>query len=326
MPRVPAFAKINLALKVLYRRADGYHQIATLFQTISLADQIDIEATRSPETTIELSSDVEIPGEVNDNLAARAARMLLEEMAESSAVKIRIEKRIPMGGGLGGGSADAAAVLLTLPALLGERVEIGRLAAIGARLGSDVPFFLMGGTCEAHGRGELLEMLPDIEGLHGVLIAPGLHLSTPGAYRDLARPVEAELTRDAREAILERFRALVGSVYRRESPEVWAADCENDFEPVAFAQYAQLESLLGAISATGAQPAMMSGSGSTLFGIYENVEAAAAAETKLKAELSGHATAMRVEKFHTVSRRHYERAWHTALSSITDGASWPPRS
>ncbi len=326
MPRVPAFAKINLGLKVLYRRADGYHRIATLFQMISLCDQIEIEATRSPETTIELSSDVEIPGEVGDNLASRAARMLLDEIGVSAQVTIRIEKRIPMGGGLGGGSADAAAVLLALPALLGERVEVGRLAGMGTRLGSDVPFFLMGGTCEAHGRGELLEMLPDIEGLHGVLIAPGLHVSTPGAYRALARPQEAELTQGAKDAILGRFRALVGSVYRREPPEVWAADCENDFEPVAFAQYAQLESLLGAISATGAQPARMSGSGSTLFGIYESVEAAAAAEAKLKGELSGHATAMRVEKFHTVSRRHYERAWHTALSSITDGASWPPRS
>ena len=326
MPRVPAFAKINLGLKVLYRRADGYHEIATLFQTISLADHLRIEAALAPKTAIRLRSDVTIPGAMEDNLAWRAAQLLLGQMGVSADVDIFIEKRIPMGGGLGGGSTDAAAVLLALPALLGQRVEIGTLMEIGARLGSDVPYFLTGGTCEAFGRGEVVEMLPDLEETHGVLIAPGLHVSTPDAYRELARLPEAELTQVAREEIMERFRALVGSVYRREPPEVWAGNCENDFEPVAFRQYAQLEPLLEAISATGAQPARMSGSGSTLFGLYASVEAAVAAEAKLKAETSGHATVNRVEIFHTVSRRHYERAWHTALSSSTDGASWPPRS
>ena len=326
MPIVPAFAKINLGLKVLYGRADGYHEIATLFQTISLSDRVHIEAAIAPVTSIRLTSDIDIPGLVVDNLAARATRLVLEAVGICAEVMIHLEKRIPMGGGLGGGSTDAAAVLLSLPALLGLRLEADHLVAIGSKLGSDVPFFLTGGTCEGFGRGEMIDMLPDLEETHGVLVAPGLHVSTPVAYRSLARPPEAELTQEARDAIMERFRSLVGSVYRKNPPEVWADHCENDFEPVAFEQYAQLGSLLEAISATGAKPARMSGSGSTLFGLYASVEAAAAAETKLKGELSGHATAIRVERFHTVSRRHYERAWHTALSSSTDGASWPPRS
>jgi 4-diphosphocytidyl-2-C-methyl-D-erythritol kinase len=323
MPVVLAFAKINLGLKVLFRRPDNFHEIATLFQAISLADVIHIEAARATATAIETTSDVAIPGE---NLATRAASAWLEATGINARVGIHIEKRIPMGGGLAGGSTDAAAALLALPALLNHSSTLDELAAIAAKLGSDLPFLLLGGTVEASGRGEILTPLPDPPVLHGVLIAPGLHISTPDAYRSLNRPRRDELTPAAHLAIMERFRVLVRSVHEHQSPAVWASDCENDFEPVAFEQHPGLLSLLEAIQATGAILARMSGSGSTLFGLYETAEAAAAAEAQLRVELSGHATALRVEKFHTISRRHYERAWHTALSSITDGASWPPRS
>lgn len=323
MPVLPAFAKINLGLKVLYKRPDRFHEIATLFQTISLADAIRIEATPAATTRIETTSDVEIPGE---NLATRAARLWLDHHRTTAHVEIHIEKRIPMGGGLAGGSTDAAAVLLALPALLNQPDSQSTLQTLAAQLGSDLPFFLVGGMAEASGRGEILDPLPDLEPLHGVLIAPGLHVSTPDAYRNLSRPFETELTPESQVEIIKRFRALVRSVREDQPPAVWAADCENDFEPVAFKQHPVLISYLEKITATGALLARMSGSGSTLFGLYETAEAAAAAEAQLKAELSGHATALRVEKFHSISRRHYERAWHTALSSFTDGASWPPRS
>jgi 4-diphosphocytidyl-2-C-methyl-D-erythritol kinase len=323
MPLIPAFAKINLGLKVLYKRPDQFHEIATVFQTISLQDSIRIEAVRSAETRISTTSNVEIAGE---NLASRAAAAWLEDRGLCAQVEIEIEKRIPMGGGLGGGSSDAASVLLALPALLGVESPLGELHEIASRLGSDLPFFLLGGTALASGRGERLDSMPDHEDWHGVLIAPGLHVSTPDAYRGLGRPPEGELTPAARGEIIKTFRALVRSVHECQPPAVWAGDCENDFEPVAIGQHVVLDSLLQKIEATGAQPARMSGSGSTLFGFYENAEAAAAAEAQLKADLSGHATAIRVEKFHTISRRHYERAWQTALTSFTDGASWPPRS
>ena len=323
MPILPAFAKINLGLKVLYKRPDQFHEIATLFQTISMADELEIEAVRAASTLIETTSDVEIPG---DNLATMAARLWLDSVGLSAYVRIHITKRIPMGGGLGGGSADAAAVLLALPALLRHESTFGDLLPIALKLGSDLPFFLIGGTAEASGRGEILTTIPDPETIHGVLIAPGLHISTPDAYRSLNRPVAAELTQPRQVEIMKRFRALVRSVHENHPPAVWAGDCENDFEPVAFERHAALDSLLGRIRATGAHPANMSGSGSTLFGLYETAEAAAAAEAQLRVELSGHATVIRVEKFHTISRRHYKRAWHTALASFTDGASWPPRS
>ncbi len=323
MPTLPAFAKINLGLKVLHKRRDQFHEIATLFQTISLADGIELEAEGASSTSIETTSDVEIPG---DNLASLAARLWLETSRTCARVRIHITKRIPMGGGLGGGSTDAAAILLALPVLLGHSMKLNQLLPLAAQLGSDLPFFLIGGTAEASGRGEVLQSIADPPTMHGVLLAPGLHISTPDAYHRLGRPFFDELTAARRVEIMKRFRALVRSLHENHPPAVWASDCENDFEPVAFDQYAALDSLLGRIRATGARPARMSGSGSTLFGLYETAEAAAAAEAQLKVELSGHATAIRVEKFHTIGRRHYKRAWHTALASFTDGASWPPRS
>ncbi len=115
MPLLPAFAKLNLGLKVLFRRSDNFHEIATVFQTISLADSLEVTATRAAITSIDVESDTEIPGE---NLAVKAARLFLESTGLTAQVCIRISKRIPMGGGLGGGSTDAAALLLALPALL----------------------------------------------------------------------------------------------------------------------------------------------------------------------------------------------------------------
>ncbi|MBM3760389.1 MAG: 4-(cytidine 5'-diphospho)-2-C-methyl-D-erythritol kinase [Acidobacteria bacterium] len=320
MPILQAFAKLNLGLKVLYKRPDNFHEIATLFQTISLADSIHIDAIPASKTIVETTSDVEISG---TNLATQAALAWLTATGIEAHVRIHIEKRIPMGGGLGGGSTDAAAVLLALPALLNATTESHSIAA---RLGSDLPFFLHGGTAEASGRGEVLTPVGDLTSVHGVLVAPGLHISTPDAYRALNRPSVASLTEDAQVEIIKRFRSLVRSVREDQPLAAWAAVCENDFEPVAFKQHPQLLFLVKAIKDSGALLARMSGSGSTLFGLYESAEAAAAAETLLRAEISGHATAIRVEKFHSISRRRYERAWHTALSSFTDGASWPPRS
>jgi 4-diphosphocytidyl-2-C-methyl-D-erythritol kinase len=323
MVRVPAFAKINLGLKVLYKRPDRFHEIATIFQTISLADTIAIDARPAEQTLVETTATVDIPGE---NLCTRAAHGFLDRFGLTAEVRIHIEKVIPMGGGLAGGSTDAGAVLLALPSLLGVEATAEDLHAIAASLGSDLPFFLLGGTAEARGRGEILDRMPDIEPLFGVWIAPGLHISTPLAYGALARPAEAELTGEDRDAIIKRFRTVVRSVHERQPLAVWADDCENDFELVAFAQHEVLSSMLRRIEASGARLARMSGSGSTLFGLYESAAAAQVACEQLRVELSGHATAIRIETFQSISRRQYERAWHTALSSFTDGASWPPRS
>ncbi|MGH9661383.1 MAG: 4-(cytidine 5'-diphospho)-2-C-methyl-D-erythritol kinase, partial [Bryobacteraceae bacterium] len=188
--RVRAFGKINLDLRVLHRRADGYHEIRTVLQTISLADTIDIAFTRSRETAVSVESTIA------DTLMTRAAHAALEEMKLTARVEMKLRKAIPVGGGLGGGSSDAAAVLRALPALARRKIPPDRLHALAATIGSDVPFFLIGGTAAGFGRGELIYPLPDGPRRWVLVVAPGIEVSTAEAYRALdrgpePRPVDA---------------------------------------------------------------------------------------------------------------------------------------
>jgi 4-diphosphocytidyl-2-C-methyl-D-erythritol kinase len=319
-----AFAKINLSLKVLHKRPDGFHEIRSLFETISLADRIGLEVSRSTGREVAVESTVEIAGE---NLASRAARAILDETGAKAKVTIRLDKRIPMGGGLGGGSTDAAAMLLALPVLLEKPIPLPRLEAIGASLGSDIPFFLHGGLALVLGRGQELYPLRDLPVRQGVLFAPGLHVSTPQAYRDLQRPELASLTESVSDAIIERFRELTRRVQRGEPQGHWASLCENDFEAVVFRQYPRLKSVLGTLARSGASPARMSGSGSTLFGYYDTPQAAHAAWEGFQSATSGHVTASggKATSFRSIGRRQYERAWQRMLLPFADGSSWPPR-
>src|SRR5579864_7807607 len=177
--RLLAFAKINLDLRVLYRRPDNFHELRTIFQTISLADRIEIAFTPSRRTAITVTGKVEIP----DNLVARAARLCLDATCATGEVHFALEKRVPMGAGLGGGSSNAAAVLLALPAIAGRALEMSVLIRLAEELGSDVPFFLLGGTAVGLGRGTELYPLPDHPSLPALLITPGIHVPTPQAYR-----------------------------------------------------------------------------------------------------------------------------------------------
>ena len=139
--RLRALGKINLSLRVLGKRPDGYHELRTIFQTISLGDRLDITYAPARKTTVTVESSIEIP----DNLAERAARRVMEETRAAGDVTIRLLKRIPLGSGMGGGSSDAAAVLLALPVLTGRELSLDRLTNLAAELGSDVPFFFVGG-------------------------------------------------------------------------------------------------------------------------------------------------------------------------------------
>ncbi|MGC4050901.1 MAG: 4-(cytidine 5'-diphospho)-2-C-methyl-D-erythritol kinase [Paludibaculum sp.] len=183
---VPAYAKLNLALRVLHKRDDGFHDLRTVFQTISLRDRLEIGFRKARLTTVACECTPQIP----NNIAVRAAQTLLETMRCRAEVTIRIAKQIPMGGGLGGGSADAAAVLLALPQLARRRVDPGRLLQIAASLGSDVPFFLRGGTALGLSRGEELYPFPEPAVSHGVLVTPGIHVSTAEASGGLGRTRE----------------------------------------------------------------------------------------------------------------------------------------
>ncbi len=305
--RVPALAKVNLGLKVLAPQPDGYHELRTVFQTISLADRLEVSFTPGRRTTIEVVSNVEIPGV---NIVARAARLALEAMRASGSVAIRLEKRIPMGAGLGGGSSDGASVLLTLPALAGRKLPVPALVDLAAALGSDVPFFLLGGTAVALGRGTELYPLPERPAAFGLVVSPGIHVSTPGAYRDL--DAARGLTSGPLQNIISSFESFAwgepGS-----SPE----RCGNDFESVVFRRYPRLKALQRKLGSLGADPAMLSGSGSALYGVFSSRGAAQRAARFFGKE--------QVFPIRFVTRRAYRALWWRSLGAHRTERVWPPQ-
>lgn len=310
---VRSFAKINLDLRVLHKRPDGYHELRTVFHTITLADTIRIEFERARRTQIAVSGNADIP----DNLIVRAARAVLDTAKLAARIGFVLKKRIPMGAGLGGGSSNAAAVLLALPVLSGAALPMDRLAALGAELGSDVPFFLYGGAALGLGRGTELYPLPDLPARAGVLAAPGLHVSTAEAYRGLGR----ELTTGAADFDTVTFRSFVWSMAGAPPASEWTSLCANDFERPVFRRYPALLALKRKLAALGARPAMMTGSGSALFGLFGSRTAAAGA----RAALEGDGT--NVFSIELLSRRRYRAAWRRQLAAhAAAGREWPPRS
>ena len=255
--RLPAFAKLNLVLEVLNKREDGYHNLRTIFQTINLADTVYVEAEPAAETHIDLVSDVEIPGE---NLMVRAAREVLRATRRAMHVRMRLEKRIPMGAGLGGGSSDAAAVLIAL----GRELGPDRLIEIGSGLGSDVPFFLLGGTAVGLGRGTELYPMADAPMFQGVMLHPGIHVSTAAAYGVLGRGRSAE---ERPNATARAAAAIALGLPLR----AWG--CVNDFEPVVSARHPEVGAAVQQLRSAGADVAMMTGSGSAVFGLFSGTPA-----------------------------------------------------
>lgn len=250
-----AYAKINWMLRVTRRRVDGFHDLETIFQTISLHDTLTFRAAR------ELSLECDDPRVPSDerNLVVQAARALARDD-----VHIRLQKRVPSGGGLGGGSSDAAT---TLVALAPEGMAAARMHELALALGSDVPFFLLGGTAYATGRGEELVALPPLAGLPLLLILPEVRMPTARAF-GLLRKVSAPFG-------LERSRRLVADG-RFLRPE----ELINDFEAPVFAEIPQLAEWKDRLYATGATFASMSGSGSTLFGVFPSAPARDAAAAR----------------------------------------------
>jgi 4-diphosphocytidyl-2-C-methyl-D-erythritol kinase len=313
--RLPALAKLNLSLKVLGKRPDGYHELRTVFQTISLADTIEAEYTPSRRRTgIELASEVEIP----DNLIVRAATLVMEATGATGVVRFRLMKRIPMGGGLGGGSTDAAAVLLGLPVLLGRRVPLDNLHELAGKLGSDVPFFLYGGTALGLGRGTEIYPLPDFPARPALVVTPAVHVATPEAYGALRR---GELTGDVESFKLNRFRSFLWSF--AEARQISAEWFENDFEAVVFERYPELASTAGRLRKRGADPAVLTGSGASLFGLFRTAAARNRARSLFKREEE------RVYSAVLVSRRRYHALWRRALGKYIDDRNetlWPPQS
>ncbi len=312
--KVKALAKINLDLRVLAKRPDGFHELRTVFQTISLADSLDIDYEPARRTELSLDGNVEIA----DNLVLRAAQAVLESMKTHARVRFRLTKRIPMGGGLGGGSSDAAAVLLALPALAGKSAAIGEIAA---GLGSDVPFFLEGGTALAIGRGTEFYSLPDIAEQPVLVASGGVHVSTAEAYRALDR----SLTFTGSSYRISGFQSFVRALGDLRRADLASASSENDFEAVVFRRFPKLKTIREKLSEGGAV-ARMTGSGSAIFAIYASERDRERARKSFHGERAVGQCELLSARL--VSRRSYQRMWRRQLAAhlAPESRIWPPPS
>ncbi len=261
---VRSFAKINLGLEIVRKRPDGYHDIRTLFQTVSLADELELEP--GPEGTLELSGDDPIIAWDGTNLIHRAARLLREGREAARGVRIAVRKRIPAGRGLGGGSSNAAAALLALDRMWGLGLGPGGLAPLARSLGADVPFFLKGGLCLGEEIGDRLTPLPDLAPLACLFVFPPFSIPTPSIYAG----VEASLTSPGKVSRIERF---------LESGDFGLL--ENDLERVIFRAYPELERWTGFFRERGALLSQVSGSGSAVYGLFPDPASAEAARRRL---------------------------------------------
>jgi 4-diphosphocytidyl-2-C-methyl-D-erythritol kinase len=254
--RLPAFAKINLHLQVLGKRPDGYHELRTIFQTISLCDTLELSLSRKPGITLAVS-DSNLPSGP-ENLVYRAIEAIAREIGLQGGIHARLEKRIPVARGLGGGSSDAAAALIGILKLTGAKVPLKKLAEIAAGLGADVPFFLFGGRALAVNRGDEIYPLTDVARRLVVVVSPNdIGVSTKDAYQWLS----AELTN------------------RPEAPNIWGfcALCwsrpgkvSNDFDGPVFRRHPRLGEIRDGLLKRGAAEAALAGSGSAVFGIFRN--------------------------------------------------------
>jgi 4-diphosphocytidyl-2-C-methyl-D-erythritol kinase len=308
--RVPSFAKLNLDLRVLHKRPDNYHELRTIFQTISLRDTLTIEFERARRTEIVLESSVDIP----DNIVIRAARAVLVHLKMNARVRFALEKRIPMGAGLGGGSSNAAAVLLALPALAGRHLTVQSLLPLAAALGSDVPFFLYGGTALGLGRGTELYPLRDLSATPAVVVASGIHVSTAEAYKSLNRQGLFEVPFAGTASVTNALTSPGDSPMLREFPTLaWALNSQslhrlpfkNDFEEAVFERHPELGRIVRKLQRLGARPARMTGSGSAVFGLFETQAGAREATAAFPRH---QATVVKL-----VSRRRYRNDWRKAL-------------
>lgn len=255
-----AFAKINLDLRVLGKRDDGYHEVRTILQTIDWSDEISIERADSFEF---VAHGVSV-GE--DNLVVKAVRAFERLTGEKVFARIELTKHVPMGAGLGGGSADAAVTLLGLQKFLQREIPESELFEALGRLGSDVPFFAIGGRALGVGRGNEITAMDDEAGYGLLIVHPGIPISTPEAY--------SWLTVSDKPSSIRGFCAQSVSGSGEDEPR-------NDFESVVFARHPLLSDIKSEILKTGAVRAALSGSGSAIFGVFGSEEQAVKALPRL---------------------------------------------
>ncbi len=252
-----AFAKINLGLHIQRKRTDGYHDIETVFHRVNMFDIITVERGTGGNIAIECSH----PGIPADhtNLCYRAAEYFCAEIGYKRELHISIDKNIPVGAGLGGGSSDAASVLRACNMLYGYPLDDDPLAAIASRIGSDVPYFLQSGSAYATGRGDILEYFHLELPYWVVLVYPGVHIETKWAYQSCT---------PNREAKNVNLKSLIQDNLLQ--PQAWVNSLRNDFEPVVFQEHPVVMRIKEVLIKGGADFALMSGSGSSVFGLYQD--------------------------------------------------------
>ncbi len=259
-----AFAKLNLTLDVLGTREDGYHDLQSVMQTISIRDDIEIDVGTGKPWRLRCSVEG-IPTD-ETNLAWKAAKVYCDAMKKDpNGLEIRIHKRIPSGAGMGGGSADAAAVLRALNRHYGEPLSLFALAELGAQVGSDVPFCVVCGTAMVEGRGERVRKLPDMPDCIFVVAKPDFSVSTPELYQKIDSVVFAQRPDN---------KAMENAILTCDLEKVVQNIC-NVFDPVVTAEHLELNYIKSVMHQFGAVGYQMTGSGSAVFGIVSEFEIAA---------------------------------------------------
>jgi 4-diphosphocytidyl-2-C-methyl-D-erythritol kinase len=257
--RLPAFAKINLCLQVMGKRPDGYHELRTIFQAISLHDTLELSITSSASAKFELTSNDATLPLGPENLVSRAFDAITREIGFRGSVHAHLDKKIPVARGLGGGSSDAAATLVGMMRLAKSQVPLPRLMELAASLGADVPFFLFGGRALAVNRGDEIYPLPNVPKQTILVVSPrDIGVSTKDAYEWIS----AELTKAAKPPKIWGFCALCWS---RQGDGL-----SNDFEGPVFGRHPRLGEIRDALLKRGAADAALAGSGSAVFGVFRN--------------------------------------------------------
>ncbi|MFB2734115.1 4-(cytidine 5'-diphospho)-2-C-methyl-D-erythritol kinase [Shewanella mangrovisoli] len=257
----PAPAKLNLFLHINGRRADGYHELQTLFQFIDCCDQLDFRVTQTPELILHSNMSAVVAD--SDNLILQAAKSLQQATGYPGGAEIWLEKRLPMGGGLGGGSSDAATTLVALNQLWNTQLSNDELAAIGLKLGADIPVFIRGFAAFAEGVGERLQAVTPTEFWY-LVIAPDAHVSTAAVFQD---------------PLLPRNTPKLGIDTLMSQP--WANDCQD----LVVSKYPQVAKALGWLLEYA--PSRMTGTGACVFGEFSSQQQALAALAKLPSDMQG---------------------------------------
>ncbi|MBA2378476.1 MAG: 4-(cytidine 5'-diphospho)-2-C-methyl-D-erythritol kinase [Blastocatellia bacterium] len=294
---LPSFAKINLGLRILRKREDGYHELVTTFQTISLADTLTFTSIRSGEISL-ICDDPTVP--VGDrNIIVKAANALSDKSGRCAGASITLEKKIPSPGGLGGGSSNAAVTLLALAKLWDLKAGIDELEGLAAELGSDVPFFLRGGAMLGTGRGVDLSDAQEFSCKHIVVVTPDVEIPTAGAFAALNAH---SLTKNEGNRILSNYR------FRTGSGELDQAALKNDFEDFVFSEYPETARAKNMLLELGAKLAALSGSGASVFAVFDNENTRQTAMKALGIETNWRSFAVA-----TISRSQYREAFKQVL-------------